>query len=536
MTSPVLALCLLSCATTEVDGLDLLPPAEQLKRLSLDLRGVLPTADEVAAIQQAPYLYEDFADRYLDDPRFLSRVRELYDQRFLVRTGDDAELASSYASDTVAEALADESLRLVSRIVEQDLPWTEVVLADYTMANPVLADVFELDYPAGSTTWEPAHYADGRQHAGVLSMSSIWYRYPSMGGNANRHRANAMSKMLLCEDYLTRPVVLNRAAVDQLVIDPESAINDNESCQSCHSTLDPLASHFFGFFVTDGEDADDMLFTEYMPEEEEGWRDYSGKSPAYYGVPTANLRELAELVADDSRFVDCAVRTFWEGLTQRDYADVDWTEVSDHRAAFEADGLLVKPLVKSIVLSEAYRADTPADPELAARLPGVKVVSPEQLANAIEQLTGYRWTFDGIDGLETDVLGLPVLAGGTDGDTVTERSYEPSVGLLYVQERLAWSAAWHVVEHDLDTDREGDPILLSYVTVADDPDASARAFDTQIRDLYQKVRLTPLEPTADEPQQLVELYKQVYSVEGSSRSAWAAVLTAILRDPALVTY
>jgi len=531
-----MALLLLSCATQEVEGLDLLPPAEQLKRLSLDLRGVMPTLEEVASIQQAPYLYEDFADRYLDDDRFLGQVRNLYDQRFLVRTGSDAGLGSSYDGDTVAAALADESLRLVSRIVDQDLPWTEVVLADYTMANPVLADVFELDYPSDASDWQPAHYVDGRPHAGVLSMSSIWYRYPSMGGNANRHRANAMSKMLLCEDYLTRPVVLNRAAVDQLVIDPEAAINENESCQSCHSTLDPLASHFFGFFVTDGEDADDMVFTEYMAEEEEGWRDYSGKSPGYYGVPTANLTELASQIADDSRFSDCAVRSFWEGITQRDYSDLDWSEVSDHRAAFEADGLLVKPLVKSIVMSEAYRADTPEDLDLAERLPGVKVVAPHQLANTVEQLTGYRWQFDGLDGLTTDTLGLPVLAGGTDGDTVTERSYEPSVGLVYVQERLAWSAAWHVVEHDLDSAREGDAILLHYVTVEDDPDNAARAFDTQIRKIYEAVRLSPLDPTADEPEQLIEVWKQVHSVEGSARSAWAAVLTAILRDPALITY
>ena len=28
--------------------------------------------------------------------------------------------------------------------------------------------------------------------------------------------------------------------------DPEEVIADNGVCQSCHSTLDPLSSHFFG--------------------------------------------------------------------------------------------------------------------------------------------------------------------------------------------------------------------------------------------------------------------------------------------------
>jgi len=45
-------------------------------------------------------------------------------------------------------------------------------------------------------------------------------RYPSMGGNANRHRANAVSRTLLCDDYLARPIVLNRPAVDPLSLSP----------------------------------------------------------------------------------------------------------------------------------------------------------------------------------------------------------------------------------------------------------------------------------------------------------------------------
>ena len=114
--------------------------------------------------------------------------------------------------------------------------------------------------------------------------------------------------MLLCDDYLARPVILSRAAVDQLTVDPESAINENDACQSCHSTLDPLASHFFGFFK---EDEDDYS-VDYQPEREEVWREYSGKAPAYYGVPTANMEEMAQLIAEDSRFVDCAVQTVFE--------------------------------------------------------------------------------------------------------------------------------------------------------------------------------------------------------------------------------
>jgi len=39
--------------------------------------------------------------------------------------------------------------------------------------------------PEGETGWQPATWRDARPAAGVLSMTGIWQRFPSMGGNAN---------------------------------------------------------------------------------------------------------------------------------------------------------------------------------------------------------------------------------------------------------------------------------------------------------------------------------------------------------------
>ena len=66
-----------------------------------------------------------------------------------------------------------------------------MVTADHTMANPELAAYWGIDYPAdGGGNWVPAHYSDGRPHAGMLTMTTTWQRYPSMGGNANRRGPN----------------------------------------------------------------------------------------------------------------------------------------------------------------------------------------------------------------------------------------------------------------------------------------------------------------------------------------------------------
>ena len=517
----------------ESHGSQLLSPRQQLKRVSVDLRGVHPSEAEMQAIENNPALYEEYVDRYLQDPRMLERMREIFNYRYLLRTGATYDMgADNFSSTEVSLAIDNEALRLLTRIIEFDLPYSEIVLADYTMANPALAEAFDLDYPEGATNWQPAWYTDDRPHAGILTMSSTWLRYPSMAGNANRHRANALSKMLLCDDYLARPVVLSRAAVDQLTVDPEAAINENDACQSCHSTLDPLSAHFFGFFK---EDEDDYS-VDYQPEREEVWRDYSGKAPAYYGIPTANFDELVGHIADDSRFVDCAVQTVFEGLTQRLFVDADWSEFQTHRDAFEDGDLVMRPLIKSIVMSDNYRAEFFDDAELAERVPTIKTVSPGQFADIIEDATGYRWTFGGSDGMTAHTKGLPVLAGGIDGAFVTERAYEPSVGLVFIQERLATSAAWFVAEHDLDPDRTEPAILLKYVTINDDPDGQYEAFKQQLEELYLEVAGVPLEAGDLEADALITLWRQLYSVEASPTKAWAGVLSAILRDPAVLFY
>lgn len=534
------ALSLASCATEEAPTLTLLDARASLIRLSVDLRGVHPTEAELAAIEANPDLYADYVDRYLADPRFLVRLREVFNLRYLTRNGetyfdlDEAGL-EELSSNDVARAIADEPLMLVSHIAENNLPFTELVLADYTMADPVTAAMWDIDYPDDATGWVPAQYRDGRPHAGILSMTTLWQRYGSMGGNANRHRANAISRLLLCDDYLTRPIVLNRAAVDQLTDDPETAISTNTGCQSCHSTLDPLAAHLFGFFNYD--EPDSLIdSTTYRPENEEAWRDYAGKEPAYYGTPTNGIPELAVQIAQDPRFASCAARTVFEGFTQRSLEDADWSEFQRHLGAFELSGLRLEPLVRSIVLSDEYLAASTTDPVLDERLATVKTVSPAQLADIIEGITGYRWEFSGLDGLTTHDMGLPVLAGGVDGDFVIHPTFEPSVGLVFIQERLAQAAAYAVAEADLDPERAGDARLLAYVTIEDTPESAPEAFNTQIRALYLAVTGTALATDATEPAALTALWKQSYSVDADPVGAWAAVTSVVLRDPTVLFY
>ena len=58
----------------------------------------------------------------------------------------------------------------------------------------------------------------------------------------------------------------------------------------------------------------------------------------------------------------------------------------------------------------------------------------------------------------------------------------------------------------------------------------------QLEELYLEVTGVPLEEGDLEADALITLWRQLYSVEASATKAWAGVLSAILRDPAVLFY
>lgn len=535
-----LALLLLACGTElpPVPTYTPLSPREQLIRLSVELRGVHPGPAELAAIDDDPSLYADFVDRYLEDPRLSGRVREVFEERWRVRTGkirfSPADAGVDALDVVVADAVAEEPLRLVSHVIENDLPITEILTADYTVADPLVSAIWDLDYPEDGAGWEVVAYTDGRPAAGLLSSTTLWQRFHSKGGNASRARANAVARLFLCDDYLSRPIVLDRAAADAFVVNAEDAIASNTTCQSCHVTLDPLAANLFGFFNEENPKnlRDETL---YRVENEGWWQDYSGRPPGYFGRPTRGLDELAQEIADDPRFVQCMARTVWEGVLQRSYTDEDWTELQGYVQVFEDEGLVLRPLLRAIVMDEAFRAGEirGADGE---RVSTVRTVSPAQLSSIVADLTGYRLTVDRRDVLVASDYGMPALLGGVDGDFANARNYQPTVSAVLVARELARAAGRYAASYDLDPERSGAPRLLDQVTLESRPDTDPALFEAQMASLYERVTGLPLDEDSEVPARLVTLWSDVFHVEGTPEKAWGAVISVLLRDSRVMFY
>lgn len=509
--------------------------AQYLRRLSLDLRGRVPTVEEWAAFDgNAP---QDTIDDFLEDEGFGPRVRAMYAPIYRTVTDQYNLSGSDFQFDdevTFRRSIGEEPLRLLSHVAENDLPWTTIVTADYTMANPVLGSIFPVDYDVESAQeWQPVPYVDGRPMAGVLSSNALWWRFGSTNTNANRMRANVASTIFLCNNYLSRPISFER---DSNLLDEEAvqdAINNDPSCVNCHRTLDPLAAHFFGFWnvVPDSW----IELSQYHADRERYWQTYLEVAPEYFGQASAGFTDLGYLIAADSRFPNCATEQVASALLQQSFDLSDAVELLPYREDFLASGLNIKALIASVVQSEAYRAGKWND---ASSAQNKKLLSLDQLVSSVEALTGYRWTYGEYDMFGNDIVGLRSLAGGIDGRSAGQEARVPNATMILIQGLLAEQAAGYRIQQELEQELSVRS-FFTYVDLFQDidaDDASLAAASTQVQHLYRVVLTQEVDGDGVEVASVLNLWREIYGLTGDSVEAWTVVTTALLRDPNYLLY
>lgn len=500
-----------------------------LVRLSLDLRGVRPSEAELAAVAADPAAVDAYLDAFLEDPRFEEQVVSMYKEVWLTVTDwyqVDAGQLDVESEPELLASVGQEPLRILARIAAEDRPYYEVVTADWTVVNEVLAGIYSTDY-AGSG-WQVAHYTDGRPAAGVIATNGLWWRYGSTRSNAHRARANVISKALLCNDYLSRPIAFDRSIdlTDSDAVD--DAVQNNPACVGCHVSLDPLASHLWGFWWYVEDSAVDRI--DYHPERERLWEDYSGVAPAYYGSPSSSLATLPDHIAADPRLPECAVEQAFELFLRRETTLDDIDRLVAHREAFLDGGLTLKALYRSVLHDPDYLA---AEQTRDGAVPA-KMVSADVLASSVEGLTGYRWSWHDYDMLLTDENGVRTLAGGADGYTVTRSSNVPNATLLLVQQRLAELAAAWAVQEERRLDRSA-RTLFTEVDLTERPGQDDAAVRAQLEKLVRRV-LSRAPADDAEIDGLYVLWADVYASTNQPGEAWEATLSALLRDPDFLIY
>jgi len=527
-------------------GITYLTPVEHLSRASLALRGVRPSLAELQAVAADPSRLPDLVDGYLDTPEFGATIRDLHAEVLLLRIQQDnytlppVDALEGKTFEEINASIFEQPLHLIEDIVRSDRPYTEIVTADYTMADRIVATAWGMPHGPGDD-WERAAWPDGRGAAGILAENALFIRYRSLAFNYNRGRAAAISRGLLCHDFLAADVTLDTSVdlSDPAVV--SRAVIANPSCAGCHQTLDPLASYFWGF--RQGALGPDLIkrypYTDlYDPTDANGWFLTTNRPPAYFGATPDGLAALGQAIAEDPRFARCAAIHFASYLTEIAPGDLapDW--IAELQADFVDADYSAKQLARAVVLSDRFRTAASSDPAIAEGVVGYQKLRPEQLQRMLADLTGFvwrsysrdtihGWTVGPFDYLEDDHRGFRVLAGGIDSFYVTQPVHTLTPTARLVVTRAALEAAAAVVDHDAASPAPERALFTAAGVDATD-DASVRA---ELAVLHARIYGELVAPDAPSIDATLALYRgALRTSRGDPRRAWTATLTGMLSD------
>lgn len=510
-------------------GVEMLDDVSTLRKATLLLAGRVPHADEVERVREGG---EEALDAVLaevmEEDGFYERVRDIYNDRFLTRryhssnpdsaidllsradypkadTLDNSEIegAEQWANDAIAE----EPLRLIEYILRNDLPYTEILTADYTVVNPYSAQVYgvdvEFDDPSDPDEFQPVQLP-GVPHAGIPTMVTYLSRWTTTRTNRNRARSRRFQEFFLASDVLalgTRPTDASGSSYDN------PTLND-ENCVSCHSAVDPIAGAFanwdnMGRYRPQGHPlrGENQNNPDLLDVPENGW--YSDMRPAGYkdqslpGDFEANaLQWLGYEAASDDLFALGPVSIIYHGLFGRP-ALVEpndpnapgflegvraakaqrkvFQEIADKFSDSDYDLRVVfLELVKSPYF-RAYNFSGELTAEREAELADVGIarwLTPEELNGKIETALDVPWgNPDNPSLLNRDEY--LILYGGINSDDVVERAYDASGTSANVAKRMANEVACDAVARDF-TKPVDERLLFPYASEAGGPNSDVR--------------------------------------------------------------
>ena len=258
----------------------------------------------------------------------------------------------------IEDAAQRASGELIAHVIDKELPYSEILTANYMMMTPLLNEMLggTAVFPAGATDNDflPAritqyyspeelvqtekHPVAGLQvlsrgtpmadypHAGILTDFGFLARYPTTATNRNRARARWTLYYFLgidIEKSSQRPT--NEAALS----DRNNPTLNNPACGVCHTVMDPVAGAFqnwsdFNYYrQNNGTDALDRFYKHpadgskslYQPGDL-WYRDM--RPPGLFEKPLTSrdytLRELANRIVEEPGFIRAAAVFWWPAV------------------------------------------------------------------------------------------------------------------------------------------------------------------------------------------------------------------------------
>ena len=155
-----------------------------------------------------------------------------------------------YDRKRLSEDMVNEALRFFRHVVENNLPVTELLSADYSFINADLAKVYQVDGVPQDSTLRKHTFADGRR-GGLLGMGAFLTLTADSLGTSPIHRAVYVMEKFLgihppqppADVNITEPDIRQAKTIKQIL----AAHTEDVSCASCHAGIDPYGYAFENF-------------------------------------------------------------------------------------------------------------------------------------------------------------------------------------------------------------------------------------------------------------------------------------------------
>ena len=283
------------------DNITMASESKTLRRTALIFAGRVPTGAEYEALEAGTIELREAIRNLMTGPRF---------HEFLLRAANDRLLTDRFADETTLEnrgyffhfdnkyfrlledaldtgqwrafnewhnavqyGVARAPLELIAHVAENDLPYTEILTADYVMANRLAAET----YTGGSVLFGADNVHEFRRtrisdyytrkagyraefvpnigvrilsrgsgktaipHAGILNTLVFLKRYPTTATNRNRARARWTYYHFLGVDIEN---AASRTTDPVALADTNNPTMHNANCTVCHRVMDPAAGAF----------------------------------------------------------------------------------------------------------------------------------------------------------------------------------------------------------------------------------------------------------------------------------------------------
>ena len=522
---------------TLFDGVTMASPEKTLRRAALMFAGRLPTQAELAsvgdgridslrrairAVMTGPgfheFLIRGSNDRLLTDAHLDNALRpfnnpgggffvDLTNLRWEMAKaafdrGHEFELTDWSFRNwyyAVQYGVARAPLELIAYVVENDRSYTEILTADYIMANPPAAEAYGArarfldpedpeefrptriasyyrndaskisvdDERIGRRIVNPGNLSTNYPHAGILNTTVFLRKYPTTPTNRNRARSRWAYYHFLGLDIEKSA---SRTTDSAALADTDNPTMKNPACTVCHRVMDPVAGAFQnygeeGLYRDNFGGLDSLAFLYKSPRD--GTESPYQRGDTWYRdmlepgfdsklAPNSDrsLQWLARRIVADPRFAEATVRFWWPAIMGVEVASPPEDELDrDYEGQLLASAAQLAEVRR---LAEAFRTGfVPGRPYNAKDLFAEIALSPWFRAESIGDMDAVRATALRDAGVER-LLTPEELERKTEAITGYVWGRRPSQraggGTSHLNATTARSSAYELVYGGIDSD------------------------------------------------------------------------------------